>query len=623
MSDHIPTMWYMGGLICTLVACVASGLLVLDHLGGLSLPGCGKGSPCAQAAASVWGTVPYLGWPVSFLGFAYFAGAFVAWLSSRGRAPVLFRYLVWFGALISLGFVLVIVFQGYRCAYCMASHAGNFGFWVCLEMGWKRPAASARPLAVVAVVFIVISVILALAQGRQKGVVLAKQERERAEAEARIISASTQKTSKPSTASPPPAGSAVATQPSTTATSTQADDYLFPHGLTGRYRWGPEQSPIRVVMFTDYQCTDCNRIEADVRKMLAERTDVSLSIKHFPMCADCNDRFKDQNMHPNACWGARAAEAAGILRGDDGFWQMHHWLFDRHGGFTDQELQQGLREMGYDPNEFIKVMVSPETLRRVQADIQEGLWLGLHFTPMVFINGVELKGVFAPQAVPRTVAAVAAKNPPPLSAENDRPPPAAEKYLADWRESPVQTLPADPHPWPAGPDAAKVKIVIWADYQEQWTAEADGIIRKWMAGRSDVQYCFRHFPFNQDCNSLVDRTAHPQACRASQAAEAAGKLGGVQAYWKMHVWLMAHQAEFNDQTLRQAVTEMHLAPEAFFAVMSSLEIKAVIEEDVTAGKPLLYRGGIPTIYVNGKVVPRWRLENQQVLERILDEAAGP
>lgn len=375
-------------------------------------------------------------------------------------------------------------------------------------------------------------------------------------------------------------------------------------------------------MLTDYQCTDCNRIEVDVRKLMSERTDFSLSIKHFPMCADCNEHFKEQNMHPNACWAARAAEAAGILRGNDGFWQMHHWLFEHKGGFTDEQLSQGLLEMGYDAGQFIEVMTGDETLQRVKADIQEGELLGLHFTPMVFINGIELKGVFVPQAIPRAVAAVAAKNPPPATCKNDRPPPAVEKVVADWREQGVRQLPPDTHAWPNGPDNAKAKIVMWADYQEKWSAMADERIRKWMAGRSDAQYVFRHFPFNQACNPDLPRTAHPQACRASQAAEAAGQLGGVAGYWKMHVWLMTHQAEFNDDILRQAAAQMGFNVEALFAAMDNPETKAAIEEDVKAGKDLLYRSGIPTIYVNGKVLPRWRLDNEPVLERILNEAAG-
>ena len=60
---------------------------------------------------------------------------------------------------------------------------------------------------------------------------------------------------------------------------------------------------------------------------------------------------------------------------------------------------------------------------------------------------------------------------------------------------------------------------------------------------------------------------------------------------------------------------------AFLAAMDGPEVKAAIEEDCRAGKAMLYRGAIPTVYVNRKVVPRWQLNDRSVLERVLDEAA--
>ncbi len=76
-------------------------------------------------------------------------------------------------------------------------------------------------------------------------------------------------------------------------------------------------------MLTDYQCIDCQKVEREIEEILASRSDVSLSVKHYPMCAEaapgvpCNPYVK-QTLHANACWAARAAEAAGILKGDQG-----------------------------------------------------------------------------------------------------------------------------------------------------------------------------------------------------------------------------------------------------------------------------------------------------------------
>src|SRR5438477_3942142 len=68
---------FAAGSLLLIAATGTSLMLTLEHFGGLSLPGCGAGSPCAQAAASKWGSIPIsdeLKWPVSLLGLAYFAG---------------------------------------------------------------------------------------------------------------------------------------------------------------------------------------------------------------------------------------------------------------------------------------------------------------------------------------------------------------------------------------------------------------------------------------------------------------------------------------------------------------------------------------------------------------------
>jgi protein-disulfide isomerase len=269
-------------------------------------------------------------------------------------------------------------------------------------------------------------------------------------------------------------------------------------------------------------------------------------------------------------------------------------------------------------------------MRRIREDAKEAETLGLHFTPMIFINGVELKGWWAPGALTRTVDQVAATNPPARTATFDHPPTALDKYVADWRDDPVRQLPFDLQAWTLGPQEARIKIVAWGDYQEPYTAEADTIIRGFMARRGDVSYTFRHCPFNSDCNPNVKDKRHPLACRTAQAAEAAGRLGGNDAYWKMHVWLMENQKQVSDQSLAAQAVLIGLDADAFMAALSSPEVQANIADDLTAGTklPVLRYGmppglnSIPSIFINGRYVPRWRLGEQSVLDRILDAAAA-
>ena len=579
-----PTRFVVG-LACLALSIVASFALTVGYIAKLQLPGCGTGSPCEQLTDSAWGKLPWVDWPVSFIGLAYFVALLLAWIAAYrcGSVSTAVKNLVRFGAAVSAMFVVVIFVQGHLCWYCLATHAGNLAFVISIELAPKGTAAVRRSVAGIAGAFAAVTVVelgaLALV-----GRVIQQQQ---AESTQRIIDA--------------------------------PDEERLP-AFTGRYRLGPAAAPIRIVVISDYQCPDCRKIEFELKGILSRRDDVSLSAKQFPFCTACN-RHAPRNMHPNACWAARAAEAAGILHGNHGFWQMHQWLFDRKGSFTDSDLRSELVQFEYDPGEFKSIMEDAKTLDLVQGDIEEAVALGLFQTPMIFINGVELKGWQVPGTLSQAVAAVAASEPPTATAIADRPMSAPAKYVADWRDEKMRTIPADSHDWAVGAEAARVTITLWGDYQEPNTAEVDRILRRVVRDRPETRYAFRHFPVNTKCNPAIRRTLHVGACWGAQAAQAAGALGGAQGYWRMHEWLLANQSRFNDETLRQVAPGLGFDADALLAEMDTDETAQAIAEDVRAGQGLGVRG-VPRIYINGKRVPRWKLQGHGILQQIIDEAAG-
>jgi protein-disulfide isomerase/uncharacterized membrane protein len=656
------TRRFVLGILLLGVAAGASLLLVLEHLGALSLPGCGQGSPCAQATASAWGRVPLLNWPTAFVGFAYFVAALAAWILARGRVAGLLRMIVRLGALASAGFTLVLFIQGHICNYCLTTHLANFAFLFVVERigAWdaRRPAPL-LPFATLVFVFLAVSTGLAVILAREKASVGVRQESERAASTAAIIAAipgsrdqagEARGDSLATGAPGPPAGAPAEGQtaaasngqtpaaPDTLATSPEARAAGLPGGaatassdatgptapwsgpFTGRYRRGPERAAVRIVVYTDYQCRDCARVEKDIEGLLARHTNVSFSVKQFPMCSDCNPQV-ERNLHPNACWAARAAEAAGILKGTEGFLQMHDWLFSVNGGFDRDGFRAKLLEFGYDVETFVATMRGERTLALVQADIAEGLWLGLHYTPMVFVNGIEMKGIFAPSAIVRTVEEVLAHNPPPSTADHDRPPPALEKYVDDWRQQPRRSLPADQSSWVLGPADAAVTVVVWGDYQEPGTAKADSIFQDQVAKRRDVRYVFRHFPVNRSCNPVPERDLHPQACLAARAAETAGQLGGQRAYWAMHAWLLDHRDAVSEEAVLSQAAALGLDRAAFAQTSASAAVEAAIQEDCQGAKQVGMTA-VPTVYVNGRFVPRLRLPGADPMSLILNAAAA-
>src|ERR1041384_4251791 len=101
-ASGFPMWLWVAGLASLLVGTAASGMLVLEHFGAMELPGCGHGSPCAQAAASVYGRIPGVKIPTSFVGLAYFAAVLVGWLGARDGLSAAARWTARLGALISL-----------------------------------------------------------------------------------------------------------------------------------------------------------------------------------------------------------------------------------------------------------------------------------------------------------------------------------------------------------------------------------------------------------------------------------------------------------------------------------------------------------------------------------------
>lgn len=626
-----PQSRFAAGLVLLLGAAAFAGVLALNHLLGIRLPGCGAGSGCAQAAASVWGKVPAVDWPVSFLGFAYFLALNVAWLAARGSVGKLTRGLLALGAAASLFFLALIVVERLWCMYCVATHLCNLAFvgvaWPA-SRGTSKRTAWAMPAFVLT--FLISTLALGVAETREREAAEAKAERQLADATKKMAEAATAQASAQTTAQP--AADTKQAEQLTTPTP-QGDDSPRTQiaaasnpgpsqtGFSGRHRFGPEQAQVRIVMYTDYQCPDCKKIEDQLTEIMKRPLNLAVIIKQFPLSTQCNSNAPG-DLHPNACWASRAAITAGLLHGDDAFWKMHHWLFARAGSFTDPELRAGLAELGFDAAPFISTLQSTATLDPIKSDIDEGLSLGIIQTPMIFINGIELKGWNAPAALTRAVDAVLAATPAPASIAQDRPPTAQERYIADWRESPARAMPESIlKKKPLGNQGSPVHVVLFGDYQEPFCADADGILRLWTAGTgATIKYTFAHFPVDPACNPATTMSLHNQACLAANAAEAALLMGGDDAFWKMHDRLMRNRDHVTLESLEIACDELAFEKKLFFDAMKQPQNIERIAQDARAAQSLGITS-IPMIFINGKHVARWKVGSENILPRIIDEAA--
>lgn len=554
---------------------VAAAVLSVAHWGNFAPLGCGTAGSCENAATSRWGSVA--GWPTSHLGLAWFGALFVAWAAAvrSGVSPGLV-HASRFGVLVALTLLAAMVGERIWCPYCMAAHAAGFGFWIIAEISFRRRKArstSFRPL----VAYAGLSLLLGSVEWTHSTWRLNQTERTVHESIARL----------------------------STAQGFNSDG----PGFTGRYRLGPELALARLVIFSDYQCTPCRRVEEEVRELLKARSDVSLSVRHYPLCRDCNQAVK-QTIHPQACSAARAAEAAGMMLGNAGFFEMHSWLFQHGGIFTDAELTSKLHELGLDESEvrrFFTTMNGEETLRRVQADAQEGAALELKVTPLVFINGLDFPGWHGPKAITRAVQALADQKALPRTAAADHPATGAARDVQHWLAEAVKAMPDGRDAFSQGPTNAPIRAVLFGSYRGNLSAQMERLLSAALKGRNDVRVEFHPFPMAVACNPSLQRDAYPGDCHLVSLAVAAGSVGGPEAFWKLHRWLLSHPQSGRpeaDAGIRSAVDELGINADALFLASEAPETQAAIAFEVSAAKTVEVMSA-PTLFIQGRPVKEW------------------
>ena len=144
---------------------------------------------------------------------------------------------------------------------------------------------------------------------------------------------------------------------------------------------GPDDAPITIVEFSDYECPYCRSWHNDVFARLQEEypQQVRLVYRDFPL----------SSIHANA---VPAAEAANCANEQDKFWPFHENLFSMELGLSDEAYQEYASRLGMNVQAFLECMESGRYQTEVQADYQFASDLGVRSTPTFFINGIAVVG---------------------------------------------------------------------------------------------------------------------------------------------------------------------------------------------------------------------------------------
>jgi protein-disulfide isomerase len=74
------------------------------------------------------------------------------------------------------------------------------------------------------------------------------------------------------------------------------------------------------------------------------------------------------------------------------FWKFHDQLFLAHNELSDKKIAEIARNLGFNTEEFEKMMKNPKLQIKIQKDILDGRRAGVNGTPTVFVNGRRLRG---------------------------------------------------------------------------------------------------------------------------------------------------------------------------------------------------------------------------------------
>jgi len=145
---------------------------------------------------------------------------------------------------------------------------------------------------------------------------------------------------------------------------------------------GPDDAPVTLVEYGDFECPYCGQAESVIRELLAARgDDVRYVWRHLPL----ND------VHPGAQTAAVASEAAAA---QGKFWEMYDVLLSHQGDLTPKDLVRYAGDLGVDVGRFTDELRRSVYVQRVSRDVASADESGVSGTPTFFINGRRHYGVY-------------------------------------------------------------------------------------------------------------------------------------------------------------------------------------------------------------------------------------
>lgn len=144
---------------------------------------------------------------------------------------------------------------------------------------------------------------------------------------------------------------------------------------------GPDDAPIVIVEFSDFECPFCTKWHNETYLPLREKypDQIKLVYRNFPLIG----------LHANAYLAAEAAMCAGD---QDRYWDYHEALFESKNGMGEAAFKGYAAELGLDTADFNDCLDSRKYEEFVKDDMNYAASIGVQSTPTFYVNGQPVIG---------------------------------------------------------------------------------------------------------------------------------------------------------------------------------------------------------------------------------------
>ena len=394
------------------------------------------------------------------------------------------------------------------------------------------------------------------------------------------------------------------------------DDATIPIASDDAVR-GSRLAYVTIVVFSDFQCPFCSRLEATIERLREEYGEDKLRVV-----------FKNNPLpfHQHARLAAEVGQGVLALAGQDAFWRYHAMVFRRQASMSEEALRAWAVSAGADARALEDGIAKKRWAQKVDHDVSLAKRLGASGTPMSYVNGVLISGAQPFEHFKEVVDAELekAKSLVERGVDRDkvytrlvganyeapRPDDDSDEDDADARAAAetkiVNKIPAGSAPI-RGPATAQVTIVEFSDFQCPFCKRAEETLARIRREYGDkVRILWRDMPLS----------FHPRAEPAAELARAARAQKGDAGFWTVHDLLFQSQPNLEDSDFERIAREAKLDVARAMAAVRSRSFKKAIDEDVDVGDDFK-ASGTPHFFINGR-----RLVGAQAFEKfkpVIDE----